>query len=152
MTRPTSLFLFPTGIFKVLNLRVENIASLLKHQEATRVSKWSHSWKTHGRWCQQEFPPFPHQNQVIIPCCRIVILSIHFYLMNMHLEKLWRKRASLFDPFSMNGLRAGIHGPVWKTRDPTKQPSPQLNSQYPFLCHLPTSLPRALNRRTVRPI
>jgi len=36
----------------------------------------------------------------------------------------------------MNGQKAEIHGLVWKMRDPTKQHSPPLNSQYPFLCLL----------------
>lgn len=129
---------------------VVNVASFPKLQEAVRFSKWSHSWKMHGLWCQPELRLSLHQNQAITPCCRVTIPSIHFYPANMRLGKLWRRRASRFALSSMNGLKAGSHGLVWKMRDPTKQPSPQLNSQCPFPCHLLTSLQPALNPHMVR--
>lgn len=143
-------FLNQTGIFKDLNLRVVNISSFLKLREAAKFSKWSHnSWKTHGLWCLTMLPLFLRQNQATIPCCIVITLKTRFYLVNMHQKRTWRRRVSLFDPFSMNGQKAGIHGLVWKMRDLTKQLSPQLNFQYPFPCLL-ISLQRALSPHMVR--
>lgn len=143
-------FLNQTGIFKDLNLRVVNISSFLKLQEAAKCSKWSlNSWKTRGLWCLTKLPLFLHQNQVMIPCCIVITPKTRFYLVNLHQKSTWRRRVSVFDLSSTNGQKTEIHGLVWKMRDLTKQLSPQLNFQYPFPCLL-ISLQPALSLHMVR--